>query len=397
MARLADRVVALDARVVGEYDTSAEWAADGHRTTAAAVAHESNQARGTARRRVTRARKLRNLTDLARALAAGEVTTDATDLLLGADRPDRHDAFVRDENLLVEHARTFEYVDLVRGVRTWEMVNDPGGADRDANRREDQRSVYASTSLGGQVRLDGWLTAVGGAEWRAELERLEQRLFDADWAEARERLGPQASKDDLRRTPGQRRHDALIEMARRSAAFAGEGPAPRGRVVLNLHMDHGTFIAELARHAADAAAGDVRPTSTNHPAGRICELDGGTVITPTEALNAALGGEVRRIVFGSDGHVLDFGRSRRLFTKALADAIGARDRRCRQPGCLLPASRCQVDHVMEHQHGGETSERNGECLCRFHNLWKTRNLSRWRDVRRRHDRAGQQRASIPAV
>jgi hypothetical protein len=113
--------------------------------------------------------------------------------------------------------------------------------------------------LGGQVRVDGWLTPLGGAEWLAELERLEQQMFEADWEEARGRLGEKATESDLRRTPSQRRHDAMVEMARRSAAGTGDGPAPRGRVVLNLHMDHGTFIAELARHTANRVA-PVRPS-----------------------------------------------------------------------------------------------------------------------------------------
>jgi hypothetical protein len=374
VARLASQLIVLDAQVVGAFDASTEWAADGHRTPTAAVRHESNQATGTARRRVQRARKLRHLDELSGALAAGEISTDGADVLLGADRPEVHTEFVDDEELLVEYARALEHVDLVRLVRTWSDLKQPDDADGAAGKREEERSLHGSRTLGGRVRVDGWLTPLVGTEFLAELDRREKVLFEADWADARERLGDKATKDDLVRTPAQRRHDAFAEIVRRSAAGTGDGPAPRGRVVLNLHMDHPTFCAELARHTGE---------DYDYPADRLCEFDDGAIITPSEALNLALGGEVRRIVFGADGHVLDYGRSRRLFTGALADAIGARDRRCQMPGCLLPAAKCQVDHVHEHQHGGATCEINGETACRFHNLWKTNNLARWTRLRQR--------------
>jgi hypothetical protein len=148
MAQLAAQVMALDAGVVGAFDSLAEWAADGHRTPAVGVRHESNQSTGTARRRVQRARKLRHLDEVRAALAASEISVDAADLLLGADRPDVHDAFVDDEKLLVEHPKTLEHIDLVRVVRTWSDLERPDDADRDAAKRDEQRSAHASRTLG---------------------------------------------------------------------------------------------------------------------------------------------------------------------------------------------------------------------------------------------------------
>jgi hypothetical protein len=374
MARMHSMAAAMDAEVVTAYEASTEWAADGHRTVTAGVRHESNQSTGTARRRVQRSRKLRHLDEVAGALAAGEISVDAADLILTADRRDTHDAVIDDQKLLVEYAKELEYPDLVTVIRSWQDVRDPDDADHRANRRDDERSVHASRTLGSQVRLDGWLTPTEGAEFLAELERREKVLFEADWSEARDRLGDKATPHDLRRTPAVRRHDALIEMARRSAAYTGDGPAARGRAVVNVLMDYGTFIAELARHTG-------RPYG--YPESRTCELADGTVITPSEALNLALAGEVRRVVFGAEGHVLEFGRSRRLFTPALAEAIGIRDRRCAHEGCLLPAAKCETDHVMEWHDGGETCERNGEPRCGFHNKWKTNNPVRWRRNRER--------------
>jgi hypothetical protein len=373
VAGLAAQLMALEGAVVGAYDASGEWSADGHRSPPIGVRHETGSSAATARREVGRARKLRHLDALSDALAAGEVSTDAAGTILRADRPEVHDQLVDDLKLLLEHAVTLEHADFERVMTRWDQLADPARADRDAVDRDEKRSAHVST-VGDQVRVDAWMNQEGAAAWRAEFERREKVLFDADWAEARERLGDKATKHDLVRTPAQRRHDAMVEMANRSAAYQGDSPAPKPRVVLNLHMDYATFIAELARHTG----GDAQFPGF---ADRLCELDDGTALVPSEALNLALGGEVRRIVFGADGHVLAYGRSRRLFTGALADAIRARDRRCCHPGCQLPAAKCEIDHVSEFQHGGRTEEPNGETLCRYHNNWKTNHQRAWQRLR----------------
>jgi hypothetical protein len=44
---------------------------------------------------------------------------------------------------------------------------------------------------------------------------------------------------------------------------------------------------------------------------------------------------------------------------------------CVWPGCDQPASRCQADHLLEHQHGGGTDPPNGAPLCGRHNRFKS--------------------------
>jgi hypothetical protein len=379
LATETDRLGMADTAGVRSLETDPGWAAEGFRTVTSKIAYESNQSRATARRRQRDARQLRDLPLLADAVAAGQVNGDAARLMLRADTTELHDQLARDEKMLVEQAQSLEYHEFAQAMKYWTQLADTDDADKKAAQRQANRAVHASRTYDGRIRLDGWLDPIAGAEWRAELERLEQKLFDQDWAAARLVHGDNANQTHLARTAEQRRHDALIEMARRSAAYTGEGAAPKGRVVVNLHMDYLTFLAELARHTDDDPDKPV-----DYPADRLCELDDGTVITPSEALNAALGGEVRRIVFGADGHIMDFGRSRRLFTKPLAAAIGARDRRCGDPGCLLPAAKCEIDHITEWHQGGHTDHRNGEARCDFHNTWKHLNPLQWRRQRRRH-------------
>ncbi|KAA8724291.1 HNH endonuclease signature motif containing protein [Corynebacterium spheniscorum] len=51
--------------------------------------------------------------------------------------------------------------------------------------------------------------------------------------------------------------------------------------------------------------------------------------------------------------------------------VKLRDGHCRYPGCHIPAYRCEVDHVFEHNQGGQTIVTNLQCLCKKHHNLKT--------------------------
>ncbi|WJZ01544.1 HNH endonuclease signature motif containing protein [Corynebacterium freiburgense] len=48
-----------------------------------------------------------------------------------------------------------------------------------------------------------------------------------------------------------------------------------------------------------------------------------------------------------------------------------RDGHCRYPGCMIPAERCDIDHVINFEAGGWTCLANLQCLCRHHHNMKT--------------------------
>ena len=89
--------------------------------------------------------------------------------------------------------------------------------------REAHRDVYLVPTPGGYLGKMN-LDPIGGAIVANELERLENELFEADCAEAKERLGRDPHADDLARTPAQRRADAAVEMAARSRQHSRPGP-----------------------------------------------------------------------------------------------------------------------------------------------------------------------------
>jgi hypothetical protein len=63
---------------------------------------------------------------------------------------------------------------------------------------------------------------------------------------------------------------------------------------------------------------------------------------------------------------------------AMKDAIRARDRHCRFPGCRRPAIHCDVDHTVAFKVGGRTIYTNLGCICRFHH--KIKHMPGWHVV-----------------
>ena len=117
----------------------------------------------------------------------------------------------------------------------------------------------------------GSSTAIGGAIVANELARLETIEFRADWAAAHTVHGDHTRVEHLARRPGQRRADALVVMARRSAAMTSDHvPA---RPLISVVVDWPTFK------------------------GPMCELEDGTVITPVQIRELLTEAEIERIVF----------------------------------------------------------------------------------------------------
>jgi hypothetical protein len=53
--------------------------------------------------------------------------------------------------------------------------------------------------------------------------------------------------------------------------------------------------------------------------------------------------------------------------------------RCTHPGCRVRAGRCEVDHLVDWQHGGETRPDNGGPRCGRHNRLRNKGFKVERD------------------
>ena len=85
-------------------------------------------------------------------------------------------------------------------LQYWKKLADPDGADAAEEDRKAARNVFVEASFSGMWLGQMMLDPVSGAIVSGELNRLEHDLFEADCAEAKERLGRPARLDELART-----------------------------------------------------------------------------------------------------------------------------------------------------------------------------------------------------
>lgn len=331
-------------RAAGRLDVIRAWEPDGARGAAAWLGWQAGLSRGRAGSVLTCARQLRDMPLTEAAFVAGGLSMDHGRLLAHAQHTDPA-GFVEDEERLVGAAGRLLFSGFQTVITYWVHAHDPDGAEAAAATLRDQRRLDASPSLGGVVFVDALLDPVAGAISLRELQRLEQELFDADWADARNRLDPAATTADLCGTAKQRRADALRIMAERSAAKPPGATEPR----VLLHV--------LAGHESVE---------------RMCELSDGTVVTPGQVLPVLEKADVERVIFDGPSKVIDIGVRRRLFTGATRTAVELRDRTCTHPSCDQPAEACEIDHIVPYEHGGETTQANARCYCRYHHRWHHR-------------------------
>ncbi|MEO7555476.1 MAG: DUF222 domain-containing protein [Acidimicrobiales bacterium] len=345
LQRQSSRLAAVRAEVVARWDAAQSWADDGSKSPRARLGRECRLSPRAAGAEVRRARKLRHMPHTSAALAAGDLSVDHITALAACNRGRLLGLFARDEELLVSEALRLCFTDFVQVLALWRQ-NADDAADRAAHQHED-RFFEAARTFQGTVDLRGLLDPINGEIVLNELERLEQRLFEADWAEARARLGTKAIAADLIRTPSQRRADALVEMAQRSAARPENARSARPLITI-------LWGASSFRDA-------------------LCETDRGVTLNPHQVVPLLTDADIERIVFGADSRVLDVGARERFFTGALRRAIEVRDRHCAHPSdCHVPAPDCHIDHITDYAAGGLTTQTNGQLLCPVHNRSKHR-------------------------
>jgi hypothetical protein len=96
------------------------------------------------------------------------------------------------------------------------------------------------------------------------------------------------------------------------------------------------------------------------------QLADGQPLSASAVSRLACDAELLPAVLGSDGEVLDVGRSHRLVTSGIWNALVLRDRHCSFPGCTRPPIACDAHHIQHWADGGPTSLDNLTLLCRRH-------------------------------
>ena len=270
--------------------------------------------------------------------------------MLAAGTQDLPDHVAADaEPVLLEAARRLDPPRLRRAIAHLRLVADPDGADRtSAERRHQRRGVWLSSTWEGMVAVNGLLDPEAGQTLLAALEPLA-RPSDAD--------------DD--RSAGQRRADALTELARRTLE-GGQlpqtgGVRPQLLVTVDLDSLLGPWWAgrrdrrdrcRWTRRRAGGwpvtgrSPGSWSPaTPTRPPPGQRDNL-AARLRTAATRLPPTLG--------GAPTQPLEVGRTSRVVTAAQRAALVVRDGGCALAGCDRPPAWCEAHHLRHWLHGGPT-------------------------------------------
>jgi hypothetical protein len=306
-----------------------------------------------ASRLVTLSRHLPVRTQLAHAVAGGEISLEqAAPILRTVKKLPFADQDV-DEKILVEFARDHD-VDMVRTLchKTLEAAC----ADEETEARRERvygsRYLKLSETFDGMIKLDAMLTPEQGAAVEAVITSLAHKL---------------GAEDD--RTAPQRNADALATLAQAALGFDALLPEFNGEQPHVNAVMHYDPLCDALRPYADQPIADDGGFTIN-----------GTTVSPQTARMLACDAQIIPVVMRGESEVLDIGRASRSWPKAIRKALQLEDHGCGWPGCQMPLWACRIHHILWWRDGGETNKTNGVHLCNFHHwLVHNRPWKIWRD------------------
>ena len=256
------------------------------------------------------------------------------------------------------------------------MLGDVDGAHRDREQSHTNRNAHFFEFQGQGTLVAQW-GDVDTALNQPIFDRFVQAEWESDWAWTVEQHGEGAAVALMPRTDAQRRADAMSAIIRRAGSTATTKGA---RVVTNIHVDWQNYQDLLAWAAVfpERAVDPFEHADTLVAQWR-CETGDGMLIDPVAVLRASLEGYVRFVILNDQGVPIRWGRERRLFQGPARDAVMSLSPRCTHPGCRVPASRSEADHLRPWADGGHTEPSNGGPKCGGHNLFRTRGYASSRD------------------
>ncbi|GJM36858.1 MAG: hypothetical protein DHS20C19_02250 [Acidimicrobiales bacterium] len=367
---VARRVRAVQTRVLDEVDRSGVYVSDGHSSAKVMVRHCGRLSPGAAAGRERGVRMSRELGEVFDALRCGGLGVDYFDLLGRVwANPRVRDAMVDAQPWFLRLAARLSYADFEIEVRTWERYADEDGPEPANSRSHELRDFsLVQDPIGLGWTFAGGTGAMQGAQIAEILEHYISAERLSDWEKARAEHGDDANLSHLPRNERQRRADAFWQMCQDAAANP-HSVVPE--MVHNIVWHQETFEHAAARHAGTNPT-PLAPTAVE------CRTLDGRPLDPTEAFATVFLDKLRRVVVDAAGVVIDLGRARR-FTGGARLAAQLGDTHCPWPGCTVPTSQCEIDHSVDHAHGGDTNPHNGGPYCGKHNRWKQKGYAVWRD------------------
>ncbi|MFE4542855.1 DUF222 domain-containing protein, partial [Arthrobacter sp. NPDC056727] len=173
------------------------------------------------------------------------------------------------------------------------------------------------------------------------------------------------------RSQGQKRLDGLVG-ALKAALTTDALPANGGhRPQILATIDYRDLYATVEQWQNQnllqtQGAPGRQPASTGHSADGTALFAFSGPVNPATIRKIACDADITPVLLGSQGRILDVGRTTRVFPPHIRKAIMARDQGCAFPQCTMPAPWCEAHHITYWSQGGPTSTANGVLLCSHH-------------------------------
>ena len=327
--------------------------------------------------------------ELAAALAAGTVASrPATIITLALDRVRHHateDTTARMEHALTRTAAENDTDFLTRIARRWTEAIDQDGTEPTEHELHQRQGAFIRQARRGLNHLEVFAThdqfehllTVMNTATNPRTRPATGTMYPGQPGEALdpgEAGAPGAALD--RRTRPQQLLDGLVG-ACKAALATGTLPAAGGlRPQVMVTIDYRDLLDRLEHATAQGPRYRSRTSGISTDPGPGIP-DSGSIpgtgsfaftgpVTAATVRKIACDADIIPILLGSQGRILDIGRTTRIFPPHIRKAISARDQGCAFPGCTIPAPWCEAHHITYWSHGGTTSTDNGTLLCTHH-------------------------------
>lgn len=288
--------------------------------------------------------------------AAAAIIAMLDRVALRLPREDRHRVDEAEEKLAAQ-APGLTVDQLSKVIAQAEAHLNPAALESDERARRDQRSLTLY-QRDGMIHLNGRWDAETGAPIVTAIQAMVTAQFRAEGRDAGPgpgaggtgatggvgedapaRVGAADDVDAPRRTVAQRQADALSLLAQHALGCTSELP-----------LEGATVIVRVSHEELVSGVGVATIDGVDQP------------VSVATARRLAAGGGVIPCVLDGKSEILDFGRTRRLFTPAQRLALAERDGGCAM--CGLPPGMTKAHHIRWWaRDAGPTDLANGVLLC----------------------------------
>ncbi len=333
---LVDRFETLCTRIVVPFADSPTIRDHGYRNVSDWLAFNTHARPGEGEHRLAHAEVFAKLPGWSDAVDAGTIGVSHVSVIAKVLTKARLPFLVRDAEIILRFAQTLSFSNFRKAVALWvSHCDDTLGDPTCEKEHEEARRLQLSPTSGGMWILNGLLDALGGEALSKALEAAMPKPCEGD-----------------NRTPAQRRHDALIDIAHESLANEGRVNVGGERPHVTVTVDAKSGIAHTSQM--------VRLSSFTRDM-LLCDC-----VTTSVWLSA-------------DGTPFDVGTPTSEVPARNRRAVMVRDQSCRFPGCDRPARWTDVHHIKERANKGTHELANLCALCKFHHRYvhKHRLTIRW--------------------